>query len=284
VSAAASCSISATTTIQSNGDASAIASCSTFSGSIAIATGAAGDIALNGIKKIAGTLSATNNSGVTTLSGDSLESIDQFELTDVTSLDTISFPQLTTVKTLQWISVSVLANLDFASLLSKADGIDIENTNLLSLQGIDLETVGDVKIVNNRFITEIAMQVTNITGALIFEGNNAQLAVKLEKLKSANNLTFQGCSSVSLPALQSLNDSLVLLKNTFESFSIPNVTKIGNSLIINDNTQLTNLTLPQLATVSKALQIANNTELNKISLPKLTKIGADLDFHGNFSE
>ncbi|KAI7389378.1 hypothetical protein KC332_g14309, partial [Hortaea werneckii] len=36
--AAQSCSVSATTTIQNGGDASAIASCSTFSGSIAIAT------------------------------------------------------------------------------------------------------------------------------------------------------------------------------------------------------------------------------------------------------
>ncbi|KAF2786664.1 hypothetical protein K505DRAFT_330199 [Melanomma pulvis-pyrius CBS 109.77] len=280
---AASCSISATTTIQSGGDASALASCTTFSGSIAIATGAAGPLALNGIKRIAGTLSANNNSALTTLSSDSLESIDQFELTDVTALSEINFPKLSTVKTLKWISVSVLANL--VSAITSADGIDIENTKLQSLSGINLETVGDIKIVNNIFITEIEMQVTNITGVLIFEGNNADLTIKLADLKAANNMTFQSCSSIEVPALASLNDSLVLLKNTFDSFIAPNLTKIGNSLVINDNNKLTNISFPLLTGVSRALQIANNTELGKIDgLPKLAKIGADLDFHGNFSE
>ncbi|KAI6805444.1 hypothetical protein KC358_g14342, partial [Hortaea werneckii] len=50
--AAQSCSVSATTTIQNGGDASAIASCSTFSGSIAIATSVGGDINMDGIQKI----------------------------------------------------------------------------------------------------------------------------------------------------------------------------------------------------------------------------------------
>jgi len=185
--------------------------------------------------------------------------------------------------TLKWISLSVLVNLDFASFLSKADGIDIENTKLQSLDGINLKTVGDFTIVNNDLISEITMELTNVTGVLTFEGKS-DLVVKLDQLKSANNLTFQGCASVSLSSLENLNDSLVLLKNSFESFDLPNITKIGNSLIINDNTQLANLTLPELTNVAKALQIANNTELNAISLPKLAKIGADLDFHGNFSE
>lgn len=280
----AACSISATTTIQNSGDASALASCSTFSGNIAIATGATGPLAIDGVQKITGNLVAETNPNVTVLSGDSLEEIEgDFKLQDVRSLNSISFPQLSTVGTLKWISVSVLSTLELA--ITQADGIDIENTQLQSLVGINLETVGDVKIVNNKFINEITMQVTNITGALVFEGNNPELVVKLDQLKAANNLTFQGCSSIDLPVLTSLNDSLVLLKNSLESFIAPNVTTIGNSLIVNDNTELTNVSFPQLTEVSRALQIANNTALEAIDgLPKLKKIGADLDLHGNFSE
>jgi len=283
---AASCSVSATTTIQSGGDASALASCSTFSGSIAIATGASGDFALNGIQKLEGNLVANECPNITSITGDSLETLDgDFELTDTTSLNTIGFPKLTTVGTLKWISVSVLSTINFPAEITKADGIDIENTQLQDLTGINLKTVGDVKIVNNKFITAIDMQLTNITGVLLFQGNNANLAVKLLSLKSANNLTFQSCSSIEVPSLSTLGDSLNLQSNTLESFAAPNLTKIGNSLIVDDNVKLSNLSFPILTAVAKALQIANNTVLGKIDgLPKLKTIGADLDFHGNFSE
>ncbi|KAF2707057.1 GPI-anchored cell wall organization protein Ecm33 [Pleomassaria siparia CBS 279.74] len=281
----AACSTSGTATIQNQGDASAIASCSTFSGNIAIATSYSGNLALDGVQVIKGDLTAEDNPNLGQLSGDSVTSIQNFNLQNVTGLNTVTFPLLTSVKTLKWISASVLQNLNFNAEISQAQGVDIENTILSSLEGINLETVGDVKIVNNRFIESIEMKVTNITGALVFEGNAPALAVKLNSLKAANNLTFQACKSVEVASLATLNDSLVLLKNTFESFSAPNLTKIGNSLIVNDNANMTNLTFPALTTISKAIQVANNTEFTEFeALPKLKTVGANLDIHGNFSK
>jgi hypothetical protein len=280
---AASCSTSATATIQNGGDATSLATCTTFSGSIAIATQGAGDIALNGIKKITGTLFAENNNAVTSLSGDSLESVGDFTLQNTTAITSISFPKLTTVGTIKWISVSKLNQV--TAPISKADNIDIENTELQEFPTFNLTTINGLTIVNNRFISKISLALTNITGALIVQGNEGDLSIELLSLQAANNITVQSSNSFNAPLLTSLGDSLVLRTNVFESFSTPNLTKVGNALVVADNNKLTNISFPELVEVSKALIIANNTLLSKINdLGKLKKIGADLDFHGNFSE
>jgi len=280
---AASCSTSATATIQNSGDATALASCTTFSGSIAIATQGAGDIALNGIKKITGNIFAENNSGVSSLSGDSLESLGDFSLSNTTAITSINFPKLATVGTIKWISVSKLNQV--TAPISKADNIDIENTELQEFPAFNLTSINGLTIVNNRFISKISLALTSISGALIVQGNEGDLSIELLSLTSANNITVQSSNSFRAPLLSTLSDSLVLRSNVFESFSTPNLTKVGNALVVADNNKLTNISFPELTEVSKALVIANNTLLSKINnLGKLKKIGADLDFHGNFSE
>ena len=138
---------------------------------------------------------------------------------------------------------------------------------------------------NNQYISKISLGLTSITGVLIVQGNEGDLSIEFPALKSANNITIQSSNSFSAPLLSTMNDSLTLRSNVFESFSTPNLTTVGGSFVVADNNKLTNISLPALEEVKRALVIANNTLLSKISdLPKLKKIGANLDFHGNFSE
>jgi hypothetical protein len=284
-SAYAACSTTATATIQNQGDATALASCSTFSGSIAVATGTTDDISLDGIKTLKGNLVVKDNSQMKRLSASQLETLDgEMELDGATQLFTVDFPKLKTIDSIKWNALPNLLNLGFTAEVEKADKIDIQNTALRSLKGINIEQVDKIFIANNGFINEIEMQLGNVSDSLTFADNNEDVKVNLPNLIWATNMTFRFCGSVSMPSLETLNGSLGLYNNGFESFSAPNLTSIGQALALVANEKLSNLTFPMLQKINGNLQIANNTKLDKVDgFPALERIGASFDISGNMS-
>lgn len=282
---AAECTVSATTTIQNAGDATALASCSTFSGSIAVATGTTDDIALNNIKKISGNLIVSDNANMKRLSADSLETLDgEMTLNGLTRLYAIDFPKLKTIESIKWNALPNLQNIGFTAEVNKADKIDIQNTALRSLKGINIEEVETIFIANNGYINEISMQLGNVSDSLTFADNNEKLVVTLPNLIWATNLTFRFIGDLKMPSLETLNGSLGLYNNGFESFSAPNLTSIGEALAIVANEQVSNISFPLLTKITDNLQIANNTNLTSVDgFPKLESIGGAFDISGNMS-
>lgn len=284
-SAYAACSVSATTTIKSPGDATALASCTTFSGNIAIETGAAGIIQLDSIEILRGDLVVNNNSVINELSANSLTDIQgRFEVSECSALNRLNFPALKKVDTIKWIGLPLLRETGFTAQVTDADTVDIQNTDLTSLDGINVETIKNMFIANNRFIQKIDMQLGNISESLTLTANNPEVEVAFPNLMWAYNMTFRNCSSVKLPSLEQLNNSLNLIGNTFTEFTAPNLTEVGGALAIVSNFDLKNISFPLLQTVGDNLQVANNTKLSKIDgFPKLESIMGALDFNGNMS-
>jgi hypothetical protein len=284
---AAVCSISATTTIQNSGDATALASgCSTFSGSIAIATGTTDDIALDGLQQLSGNLVGTDNSNIKRISASDLETLDgELQLDGLTRLYNVDFPKLKTVDSIKWNALPNLQGIGFTATVEKAKKVDIQNTGLRNLKGINIQQVETFYIANNGYINEISMQLSNVTKALTFAENNENLKVDLPNLVWAANLTFRFCGSVSLPSLQGCNGSLGLYNNGFQSFSAPNLTTVGQALAIAKNENLSNITFPQLTKINDNLQIANNSALIEVTgFPELKSIGGAFDVSGNMSQ
>lgn len=283
--AAAQCS-AATTTIQNAGDASALASCTTFSGSIAIATGTTDQIALDGIQRITGSLIADNVTQVTQLSADSLDTIgDSFSLSSLTILSSLNFPRLTNVQTIDWTALPALQGLSFTTGVQQASSVSIQNTQLNTLDGINLQTVDQMTIANNNYLDDISMQLGNVTTSLILEANGRNVSANFPNLEWAFNMTFRNCSTVTIPSLASLNGSMGFYANFFESIAAPNLTTVGGSLSFVSNEDLTNISFPELKTVTGGLQVANNTELKSIDgFPALETVGGALDFSGNFTD
>jgi len=280
-----SCSASATKTIQNAGDATALSACSTYSGSIAVATGATEDIALNGIKKITGDLVADGNANIRRLSADSLEQLEgAMTLNGLTRLVGVDFPKLKKVETIKWSALPNLQTIGFTAEVTEADTVQIENTALRSLKGINIEKVDTLFIANNGQITEVNMQLGNVSDALTFANNNNALAITLPNLIWATNLTFRFVGSLKMPSLESTNGSLGLYNNGFESFSAPNLTTVGEALAIVANDQVSNISFPLLTKINDNLQIANNTNLTDIDgFPLLKSIGGAFDISGNMS-
>ena len=282
----AACSVSATTTIQNAGDASAIASCSTFSGNIAIATGTTDDISFPGVKKIKGDLIADTATELKQISASDLEELDgEMMLNDLTRLNAVNFPKPKAIDSIKWNALPALQEIGFTGEVTKANKVDIQNTALRSLKGINIEEVDTVFIANNGYIDEISMQLGNVSTSLTLADNNEAVKVELPNLIWASNLTFRFCGSVSVPSLERLNGSLGLYNNGFESFHAPNLTSIGEALAIVANEKVSNISFPLLTKINDNLQIANNTNLSMIDgFPKLKSVGGAFDISGNMSE
>nr|POF16518.1 cell surface gpi-anchored protein [Quercus suber] len=284
--AAAQCSVSGTTTIQSQGDATALAGCSTFSGSIALATGTVGQIALDGIEEITGSLTATNVSGLASLSGDSLATIDDtFELADLTGLTNVEFPKLTAVKTITWTALTALQQLNMAAEVQMAESVDIEDTMLTTLTGINLMSIDTLTLVSNRFLNDITMHLGNVSSSLRLGSNGPKAAASFPNLKWANTLDLQNLTSIEIPSLEAVNGSLYFSANFFSSISAPNLTTIGGGLNIVDNANLTNVSMPELTTITQAFVVANNSQLAVVDdFGSLATISGTLDFYGVFTD
>jgi hypothetical protein len=296
--ATAQCSNSATLTIASAADASPVASCTTYSGSIVIPTDISDPVGQNGynsltvggVKKITGNLTVSNAVKLSSLEFSNLQSIGGFELNGLTVLSTLSMPQLTTVVTgLNFTALAALQQLSFGGTgITQADSILITNTGLSSLMGLNnLQQVTTFNINNNPSLQNISLQVTSISGALNIEANDgfvSGLQTSFPLLETAKNMTFRNCSSVLLPSLANVSQNLGFYGNTMESFAAPNLTTTGG-LIFVDNVDLTNISLPSLTSVNASYQIANNTLLKQINgFQKLSVVGGALDFNGNFTE
>ncbi|KAI9811654.1 MAG: hypothetical protein M1827_005403 [Pycnora praestabilis] len=283
--AAAQCSTAATATIQSQGDASALASCSVFSGSIAVATGTTGSISLDGVQQITGSLVVNDAVNLTSLEADSLSSIGaMFSLSGDIMLSTLNFPRLQSVNSISWSALPALQQLSFTTQVQTASQVLITNTFLTSLDGINLKTVDQFNINNNQYLKEVVVQLTNVTSSLNIEANGRNLTASFPNLQTASNMTFRNCSDVLMPSLATVDGYLILDENFLTNFAAPNLTSTGGSLVFVGNSDLTNISLPILKTINGGYQIANNTALDTINgFQNLQVIAGALDFSGNFT-
>jgi hypothetical protein len=273
--------------IQNQGDVRPISNCQTVTGNIVIAETTTGTIDLSGIQRIQGSLICQNARELTGISSRDLTIIgEQFNLYGLTILSALDLPALSRVGSLNWTALPALQELSFNSQVRQAEDVFISNTNLKSLDGINLETVRKFDVNNNQYLAKIDTQLGNISEALNIQANSPDLAVSFPNLVWAFNMTFWNCSSVRLPSLLTVNQSMGFRGNQFESFTAPNLTRTGErgSLVFVGNGRLSNITFPQLETIGGDLLVANNTELKAIDgFPKLATVGGAIVWVGDFT-
>lgn len=272
-------------TIENSSDAEEIATCREYDGDVIIAETASGTLQLNGVRSISGDLIANNVTQLTSISADQLNSIGgTFDLERLTILSSLQFSALANVNSIKWISLPALQSLNFGQGVRRANNVEISDTSLTSLDGIELEAVGSMNINNNRYLTEVDVNsLANVTRGLTFAANSAELTISLPNLESAANLTFINISDVSLPSLSEIGGAAGFYYATFEEFSAPNLTSSGNDIAFVSCGNLKNLSFPQLTTIGGGFQIANNSQLEVVNgFPKLKTIAGALDFRGVF--
>ena len=294
MSTAASCSTTSTFTVQNQGDATSVSSCQKFSGDIEIAKGAGAAIDFTGsLEQITGSLIYAGDDAVQSLKADSLTQLGSLNLTNLAGLSTLTMTKLTTVGDMSLSGLNTLGGFDF-SVLDDIGSLSIVNTQIQSLGALSKASkIGDIELSDNTFLGDISFELEQLDplSSTIEIGVNNFIngqTIELPNLVTAGSITIRNATSISTPALSNVSDTLGLYSTTMQSYSAPNLTLAGG-IVVNDNSQLTNLSFPVLVGVNisgnSTLQVANNTKLLQVDgFPQLVMVKGDVDMSGSMDK
>jgi len=269
-------------------DLSQLAQCETLGGDLNI--NAAGSdlasISLTNVQSIKGNLNV-GGTQLSTLAMPLLNSIGKtFNMTGLTALAQVTMGSLTSVGGLNWDTLGPqFQTLAFTQGISKAGGVNITNTFLQSLDGINVQNTADFDISNNRYLKSYNSQLKTVSNTLSLAANANNFSASFPNLLWANIVKFRDLTSLTLPNLVRVNGSLEVDENQFSSFSTPKLTNVDQSLGFVANPQLTNISMPLLVRTGGGLTVANNSMLTDIDgFPKLQQVIGSLDFNGAFQK
>ncbi|KAI5858199.1 hypothetical protein GGS23DRAFT_607726 [Durotheca rogersii] len=277
-----------TATIRSQADATQLANCETVDGNVVIDRSVVGLVDLGGsLREIGGDLRAENNGLLETLQSSSLRTIGGvFALRNVTRLNSLSFQRLSSVGSIDWVTLSALNSINFGTPgITRAQSVVIADTFLQTIEGINVETVTDININNNRRLARFSSSIKSLSNTLQVQANAANLTFELPNLTWIANMTIANVTSFSAPSLRTVNGSMRFDSNGFSTFIAPNLTEIQDGdLSFVSNAQLTNVSLPNLRRVGGGFTIANNTALERLDgFSGLQEIGGAVKVRGSFT-
>lgn len=276
-------SCSGTLNVTSQSDLDGISSCSSYNGDIHVYNSDAQQLSINGVSSIGGDLHVFNCTNLGTLQAGTLESINgTLTLESLTTLDTLSFPSLASVDSISFKVLPRLSELQFNHGVGDATDVVISDTNLESLDGLNLSSVSTFNINNNKNIQSISVDATSISDSLDISFNAEKVNVSLPNLEWAGNATFRFCSTINMPNLKNVS-SLGLINNTLYGMEFAKLSTVTGDLEISSNSHLSNTSLSNLTTIGGGLTVANNSDLRSIDFPQLESVGGALTFIGNFS-
>lgn len=271
--------------IQSDGDVDQYSDCSTIKGDVTVGSKVT-NFEMDGVTQISGSFKVNGAAGLTSISMPKLESIgDDFTLTGLTVLSTLSMPQLKSVGTLDFTTLPALQALQFTSEITMASAVTISDTLLGALTGINVQTVKTFDINNNKYLKSVDVQLANVSDSLTIASNSKDLNASFPNLIWANNITVRDAGGIMFPSLESLNNSISFVNNTFTEASFPNLTTVGQSFAFVSCTKLTNASAPELTKVGGTFQFANNTKFTNLTdFGKLQSVGGSIDLSGVFED
>ncbi|KAJ4393174.1 cell wall protein Ecm33 [Gnomoniopsis smithogilvyi] len=277
-----SCS-SATFTVNSAADATALSQCSTLFGDVQIGPDVT-SINLSGPVSITGDL-RLDNGIVISLASDSIATIaGTLAINNATILSTLALRNLTSVGSLQMQTVPSLSELGFDRGITSAKSVYIEDTGFLSsLDGLAFTQIVDITLAQNLRLNSVDLPLVNATGVLKFVENGQSLKVNLPDLTTVNELSISNVTQIQVPALQTILGTGTIDTSYFTTFSAPVLRSCGDGLSIVNNPELRSILLPELSSVTGSLLVANNSDLTKIDgFSKLETISEDVELVGDF--
>jgi hypothetical protein len=163
-----------------------------------------------------------------------------FYFANMSSLQTLSFPNLTTTgitSSLTLVDLPMLKTLDLNEKFSLTDTLEISNTGLASFTAWSLGMPnGDgVEIEDNKSLETIGLGVNFeqpcFVGCMISIRNNAASAkIGLPDLVYAGDITIDTFSDLSIPLLASVGNSLVIKKAWLDAISAPSLESVLGTL------------------------------------------------------
>lgn len=271
--------------INNNDDVSGLESCTKLDGKLSVGKGVTSLELPASLSAITGDFEVIGATRLTSIEASGLKTIGgSFTLTGLTILSTLSCPELVSVGDISWATLPALQSLGFTKEVSKARNVEITDTLLSSLNGINLRTAQRLNINNNRYLKQVTLQVESVSEILVVDANGKDLNSSFPVLQWANNITIRHAGEISFPKLEAVNNSAVFVNNTFSSASFPELTNVGESLAFVSCSRLTKISADALEEIGGTFQLANNTRLAKVDgFGALKVVGGAVDLSGVFT-
>ncbi|ODQ60220.1 hypothetical protein WICANDRAFT_100435 [Wickerhamomyces anomalus NRRL Y-366-8] len=282
-SIASGCSLSSATA-SSQSDLDKYSSCEALRGDLTI-TGDLSSASLDHVKAIYGSLIINNATSLGSFSAGSLTTVtEKLSLTSLTILSTLQFPQLTTVGSVNFVTLPALNEISLNTGITKINSLYISDTSLETLSGFDVRSLDTFNVNNNKNLNSIDSQLQNVKVALEVSYNADEVEVSFDDLEWANNITFRDISSISLSKLETVNASLGFINTSLDKIEISNLGSVGGSLTFVSNDELEEIDLSNLTSIGGGFDISNNTHLKDIEgFDSLETVGGAVVFVGNFT-
>lgn len=236
---------------------------------------------------------AEGASELSELSARDLEQVDGYiYLIDLESLDTLDFPNLTSISNqIRLEDLPGLSQLSFPATLARCPRVTVSGTGLQTLEGIDpTGTTDGLNITYNKNLAgslNFSMTSTRAStqGKITIEFNAPGLSASFPNLETAQHIDLSNLSAVELPELTECYE-LVLRANTFQKFSAPKLTDVGNSttygVFLQDNQGLVDVAFPALVRTG-GLTLQNNSRVDTLTMDKLQQTNEAIVLEGSFT-
>lgn len=268
-------------TVNSQADLDKIASCQTLEGDLVIGEDMP-TLEFPQIQVIKGNFIADNAVNLASINMPNIREISgEYRLQGCRSLSNLQTPTLTKVGQITWITLPAL--MSFTAKIGEASTVRISDTQLTSLEGLDIKTVKRFDVDNNQYLKTVTMNLKNVSEALSMGFNAKTIAISFPELIWSNNMTLIGAGSIGLPKLQHVNGSMNFGNTSVTSIACKNLTAIEQTLAFIGNEKVTELDFPKLEEIGGGFKIHNNSKLETIDgFPKLKQVRGAIDFVGNF--
>ncbi len=265
MSVASGCSFSATVTATAQADLDKLSSCAAISGDVLVTGDDLQNANLDGVQEIKGSLLISDATNLNSFSAGSLTSVDNtLNLTRLTVATSLTFPVLTKVGSIQIVTLPALREFGFTDGISQVETVQISDTAVTTLTGINPVNVDTFNLNNNNYLQSVVSPLQTVSNALIVTDNGRNLAASFDSLIWVNNVTISKTSNLSFASLQAVNGSFGVNNNSFTTLNLSSVEKVGQTIAVFNNNELTSLDFSNVTTLAGDLTVANNTALEAI--------------------
>lgn len=266
--------------------------CSTYSGSIALATSTTSAIVYFDFEEISGDLIIENVPGISFVEGVSLQQVNgTLSLGNLPNLTTLQFDSLIGVGSLKLAGLNAIQTISPALSLKVGETVTVMNTSLESLDHLQINRAQKVYISHNPVLRRVALPIEGAEMVQIY-GNFPGIDVDLRRLRwvmssliisnpSTVNLSSFGSSEWTSP-MSGIIGNIVIQSNTLDIVAFSSTLGFWTkNLFIKNNPLLTEVDF-RATTFAQNMTISNNSALTALEFPALESAGR-VDASGNLS-
>lgn len=128
------------------------------------------------------------------------------------------------------------------------------------------------------------ISLETVTSAINIPANGDDLLLSLPLLTSAFDASFRNVSELSIPALATVNGSLLLQGNNIDTFSAAALKAVESNLAFPSNSYLVNISLPALTTIGGNVTLYDNENLTSVSFTEPETVDGAVNMSGTYTE